>query len=78
MGAGKSTIARAIAERLGIPRISFGDYVRYVHLSIAELLGARLAVAAAAMTRSEPQRPRIVRMPTSAFLVIMAGIARKR
>jgi dephospho-CoA kinase len=28
MGAGKSTIARALAERLGIPRVSFGDYVR--------------------------------------------------
>ena len=30
MGAGKSTIARALSERFGIPRVSFGDYVREV------------------------------------------------
>jgi dephospho-CoA kinase len=30
IGAGKSTIARALAERLGWPRVSFGDYVREV------------------------------------------------
>jgi adenylate kinase family enzyme len=30
IGAGKSTLARALAERFGIPRISFGDYVRTV------------------------------------------------
>jgi|SRR5712671_528307 len=28
IGAGKSTIARELSERLGWPRVSFGDYVR--------------------------------------------------
>lgn len=28
IGAGKSTISRAVAERLGVPRVSFGDVVR--------------------------------------------------
>lgn len=28
IGAGKSTIARAVSERLGWPRVAFGDYVR--------------------------------------------------
>ncbi len=30
MGAGKSTIAQALSDRLGWPRVSFGDYVREV------------------------------------------------
>jgi dephospho-CoA kinase len=30
IGAGKSTIAKALSERLGWPRVSFGDYVRDV------------------------------------------------
>jgi dephospho-CoA kinase len=32
MGAGKSTLARALSDAFGIPRISFGDYVRSVAL----------------------------------------------
>jgi cytidylate kinase len=30
IGAGKSTIARELSERLGWPRVSFGDYVREI------------------------------------------------
>jgi dephospho-CoA kinase len=30
IGAGKSTIAKAVSERLGWPRVSFGDYVREI------------------------------------------------
>jgi adenylate kinase family enzyme len=30
MGAGKSTLARALSDALGVPRISFGEYIRSV------------------------------------------------